>query len=377
MRITILTNGPGELWGWVRPVASELRKRGHSISLWLLPCQFASGHEREAASLLGVDKLEGPASASRIWQDIALEKTDRVIQLGGDLMYGKRMSEKSHAPLTCYTYWPRKEIDGVKFLTAYQSQAQRVPTAIVIGDLVKDGLMMDATTSAMSSWNWPKLKDSPRILFLPGSRPAIRNAALNWLVKVHDGLKAHIPEVRVRALFSQFMPESEFEQWQKAGLNPVRCGAGVAMRYADFALTQPGTNTFELMHCGLPALVIAPEDFLRFVPIAGVLGYVARLPIIGLKLRRYGAMRLIRRWGGFISLPNRIAGHMVMNEKYGDITPEDAAEEICAQLKNKEALKKTREDFLKLSGDSGAASRLCDIVEQNRGELWITKLSYL
>ena len=134
------------------------------------------------------------------------------------------------------------------------------------------------------------------------------------------------------------------------------------MREADYALTQPGTNNFELMHCGLPALVIAPEDFLRFVPIAGVLGYVARLPIIGLKLRRYGAMRLIRRWGGYISLPNRIAGHMLMNEKYGDITTEDVSEEICEQLKNKDALKKTREDFMKLSGEAGAASILCDIV---------------
>ena len=89
MRITILTNGPGELWGWVRPVATELRKRGHSVSLWILPCQFASGHERRAASLLGVDKLEGPASASKIWRDLTLEKTDAVIQLNINNNYYK------------------------------------------------------------------------------------------------------------------------------------------------------------------------------------------------------------------------------------------------------------------------------------------------
>ena len=361
MRVTILTNGPGELWGWARPVAAELRKRGHSISLWLLPCQFSSGHEREAASLLGVDKLEGPANASRIWQDIAYEKTDRVIQLGGDIMYGLRMSRKANAPLTCYTYWPRKPVDGVKFLTAYRRQKQRVPEASVIGDLVKDALAMDITPSALNSWNWPKEKDSPRILLLPGSRPAIRNAAREWLKEVYDGLKARMPEVRVRTLFSQFMPESEFTQWQKLGLNPVRCGAGVAMRAADYALTQPGTNTFELMHCGCPALVVAPEKFLQFVPIAGLLGFIARLPVIGLKLRRYGAVRIIRRWGGYISLPNRIARHRVMNEMYGDVTPEDAAEEVCEELRNTEALKKTRTEFLELSGEAGAASRLCDI----------------
>ncbi|MBQ7665674.1 MAG: hypothetical protein IJS42_03060, partial [Synergistaceae bacterium] len=58
---------------------------------------------------------------------------------------------------------------------------------------------------------------------------------------------------------------------------------------------------------------------------------------------------------------NRIAAHKVMNEMYGDVTPEDAAEEICEELNNPESLRKTREEFLRLSGESGAASRLCDI----------------
>ncbi|MBQ7156129.1 MAG: cdisaccharide synthetase [Synergistaceae bacterium] len=362
MRITILTNGPGELWGWVRPVASELRKRGHTISLWILPCQFASGHEREAASLLGVDKLEGPANASRIWRDIAEERTDRIIQLGGDIAFGLRMSEKTDAPLTCYTYGPRKFIQGAKTLTAYEAQAGDIPNVEAIGDLVKDAVAMDITPSGVSMWNWPKDASSPRILFLPGSRPAIRKPALSWLAEAHDALKARMPSVRVRTLFSQFMPESEFSSWQKAGLNPVRAGAGVAMREADYALTQPGTNNFELMHCGLPALVAAPEKFLRFVPVSGVLGILANIPLLGLKLRRIGTLRVIKRWGGYISLPNRIAPHKVMAEMWGDITPEDAAEEICERLADTEGLRKTREELLSLSGKSGAASRLCDIV---------------
>ena len=360
LRVTILTNGPGELWGWVRPVASELRKRGHSISLWLLPCQFSSGHEREAASLLGVDKLEGPSGASRTWNEIVHEKTDRVIQLGGDIAFGLRLSESSHVPLTCYTYGPRKAIKGVKILTAYEAQTKDIPDVIPIGDLVKDALAMDVTPSALSQWKWPKKENSPRILFLPGSRPAIRQAALEWLVDVKKNIIAKIPEARIRTLFSQFMPESEFVLWKKAGLEPVRTGAGVAMREADYALTQPGTNNFELMHCGLPALVVAPEKFLKYIPVAGLLGFMARLPFIGIRLRRYGAMRILKRWG-YISLPNRIAPHRVMNEMYGDVTPEDAAEEIYDELRKPESLKKTREEFLSLSGESGAASRLCDI----------------
>ena len=293
---------------------------------------------------------------------MAYEKTDRIIQLGGDIHFGLRMSKMSNAPLTCYTYGPRRSIKGVKILTAYRAQTRDIPGVEAIGDIVKDALAMDMNPSGIFAWNWPEQEGSPRILFLPGSRPAIRNAALDWLVDVHSCLKNKIPAVRVRSLFSQFMPESEFGRWQQAGLNPVRAGAGIAMHEADYALTQPGTNTFELMHCGLPALVVTPEKFLRFVPVPGILGWIASLPVIGLKMRRYAAMRIVKRWGGYISLPNRIAPHKVMNELYGDVKPEDAAEEICYELNHPEALRKTREDFMKLSGESGAASRLCDIV---------------
>ncbi len=114
------------------------------------------------------------------------------------------------------------------------------------------------------------------------------------------------------------------------------------------------------MHCGLPALVVAPEKFLRFVPVAGVLGFFADLPVLGIRLRRFAALRSIRRWGG-IALPNRISPHRVMNEKFGNVTPGDAAEEICEELSHPDILRKTSEEFLALSGDSGAAARLCDI----------------
>ncbi|MBQ7593296.1 MAG: hypothetical protein IJU48_02950, partial [Synergistaceae bacterium] len=271
-----------------------------------------------------------------------------------------RMSEAVKAPLTIYSYGPRREIKDAKILTAYEEQTQNVPSASAIGDLVKDALEMDITPSALNSWSWPK--GSPRILFLPGSRIAIRAAALKWLCEVHECLKAKIPDVRVRTLFSQFMPASELAQWKKTGLNPVRFGAGVAMREADFALTQPGTNNFEMMHCGLPGLVVAPEKFLKFVPVAGVLGILANIPLIGLKLRKIGAMRIINRWGGFISLPNRTAQKKILSELYGDVTPEDIAEEICEWVNDTKALDETRKELLSMSGESGAASRLCDIV---------------
>ncbi len=50
-KIVLLTNGPGELWGWVRPFAAELLRRCWDVSLRILPCQFASGKSVALRSL--------------------------------------------------------------------------------------------------------------------------------------------------------------------------------------------------------------------------------------------------------------------------------------------------------------------------------------
>lgn len=360
MRVTILTNGPGELWGWVRPVTSELRKRGHSISLWILPCPFSSGHEREAASLLGVDKLEGPSSVSVIWRESAHEHTDRIIQLGGDVAFGLRMAKFSGVPLTIYSYRHRKAIPGAKMLTAYPQQAN-FPGVSVIGDLVKDSVNMDITPSAISSWNWHYDPASPRILFLPGSRPKIRAAVISWLCELRDNITKIIPNARIRSLFPQFMPEAEIRHWQKAGLNPVRAGAGPAMTESDYAITQPGTNNFEMMHTGLPGIVIAPEKFIEHIPVAGIAGFFAGLPAVGKIIRRKALLHTIGKWNGFISLPNRTFQRDILSEMWGNIDTAMIAEKVAAEIGDTQHINAVKSELLELSGENGAASRLCDI----------------
>ena len=364
MRVTLLTNGPGELWGWVRPVAMELRRRGHSVSLWLLPCPFASGHEREAASLLGVDKLEGPAGAKTLWDALPQERTDCAVQLGGDLMFGSRLARAAKVPLLCYAYGPKKGMRGAEMFTAFPAQAAGIPDSRVIGDLVKDALDMDEPAGHGGAACWAPEGGSPRVLFLPGSRPAIRRAVLPWFAAIEAQLRAEFPGMQARTLFPPFIPEAELVPWREAGLGPVRCGAAPAMRGADFALTQPGTNNFELMHCGLPALAAAPSAFLDLAPVSGLRGMLASLPLLGRRIRLAALQRVLRRHGGFISLPNRLAGRRVMDEMYGDITPQQIAGRAAAILRASGDLGKMREELLALSGRAGAAGRLCDAIER-------------
>jgi lipid-A-disaccharide synthase len=390
MRVSLLTNSPGELWGWARPVVAELRKRGHSVSLWLLPCPFASGYERMAASRLGVDKLEGPESSAWMWSALSREKTDGVLQVGGDLLFGRRLAKSANAPLLCYAYGFQKGMEHARVFTAYPGMAVNLNAKIAagaktagavrrasgrrsperrvraIGDLVKDSLALEREPFR---WNGgaDESAGTKRLLLFPGSRPAIRALALSWLEEAVRHLRALAPEVQVGTLFSPFVPESEFSAWRDAGLNPMRGESGGAMRCADYALTQPGTNNLEMMHCGLPALIAAPMDFLKVIPVSGLRGFLSGVPLLGPWLKERGIRRNLSRYGDFTSWPNRIANRAVMDELTGDVTPGDAALRLAASLRDKEKLRRVREELLALSGDAGAASRLCDALERETG----------
>jgi lipid-A-disaccharide synthase len=350
----------------------ELRKREHSVSLWLLPCPFASGHERTAASRLGVDKLEGPSNSAWTWHALGQEKTDCVLQFGGDLLFGRRLAKRSGAPLLCYAYGYKKGMEHAQIFTAYSSMATAIESKLtnaspvrVIGDLVKDSLSLETGTF---KWDFPA-RDHPiqrnrRLLLFPGSRPAIRSLSLRWLAAVVERLKILIPEVRVGTLFSPFTQESEFSLWSEAGLNPLKTASGIVMKSADYALTQPGTNALEMMHCGLPALVAAPMDFLKVIPVGGLAGFAAGVPWVGPQLKERTIRRSLKRYNGFLSWPNRIANRMILDEAAGSVTPQDLANCIASALQNEAKLSRVRNELLSLSGEGGAVLRLCDAMEK-------------
>jgi lipid-A-disaccharide synthase len=359
-----------------------------------------------AASRLGVDKLEGSGSdirkndisgnsvsgnsisgnsiwknslavsALRTWDALAREKTDGVLQIGGDLLFGRRLAKSAQAPLLCYAYGFQKGMERARVFTAYPGMAADINArtnakdperrALAVGDLVKDALALER-----ESFKWNDGRDgdadAERLLLFPGSRPAIRRLALPWLEEVVRRLRELAPAVRVGTLFSPFVPESEFPVWRDAGLNPMRGESGAAMRSADYALTQPGTNNLEMMHCGLPALIVAPMEFLKVVPVGGLGGFLFGVPLLGPRLKERGIRRKLSRYGDFISWPNRIANRAVMDELTGDIAPRDVARHIARAMRDKEKLRRVRGELLALSGDGGAASRLCDALEREAG----------
>ena len=96
--ILILSNGPGELCTWVKPVVQELRQRfgegQYRISVVLSPCPNASGQESEIArSYPEVDRVQ---DATYFFRFLLWGKTEArwdwrskgiVLFLGGDPLF--------------------------------------------------------------------------------------------------------------------------------------------------------------------------------------------------------------------------------------------------------------------------------------------------
>jgi hypothetical protein len=357
-RIAVLANGPGELWGWCRPVVKALKDEGHGVDLVLLPCQYASGAEERLALLLGADRVVPPAGLPKEISG-GRNRADGVLQLGGDLLYGRLLAKRNGSPLFSYSYGPKKGLRACRLvLTACESMAgsirkmTRGHSVEVVGDLVADALEMDRGADP-----WAE-KPGLKVAVFPGSRPAIRRKALPFMIEFLECARRLLPEAQWLVLLSPFCEPEEAVLWENAGFGVCQAGAGVALRAADAALTQPGTNTLELFHARIPSVVAVPEVFLADVPSPALLAPLFKLPGFGPFVKRRAFCRYIAK-RGFLSWPNRLAGKEVFPEITGKIDPGTLARQFASYAGNAEWAESTRKALGQIDGGPlNAAIRL-------------------
>lgn len=366
-RVVLLTNGPGELWGWVRPLAAELGGRGWRVSLRLLPCQFASGAEGRAAASLGLS-ASGPesahATALALWRERRGEPPDAVVQLGGDLMWGRMLSRR-RAPLFCYSYGAKRGLEACAAVyTAFPAMA-RAMTRQGVSPVVAGDLAADLIPTSVPTIEGRGPSKAPCVAFFPGSRPGIRDYAIPLIERTASTLRELVPSLEARVLLSPFDGEEDGERLRALGLAPSPGGLPGSLDGVDFAVTQPGTNTLELMHRAVPFLVAVPFSSLRHVPLPGLAGALSRLPLVGAALRA-AALRSRWRSTGFTAWPNRLAGRQVVDEMIGDVTPGDIAARVAEHLGDPVRLAETRRSLSLISSEAprGAAARMADHIER-------------
>ena len=401
--IVLVSNGPGELSTWVRPLAQYLQRRMAlrpavaeaecSLSLVLVPCPNGTGREHLAAA--GWRLFERIVPARQFWWLLLSPRRfgpwgrrGVVVFLGGDQFWTVLLSARlGYRHLTYAEWvarWPRwnDRIAAMGPRAAARLPARWAPRCTVVGDLMADLLETARSEARLSAGEW--------LALLPGSKRAKLRVGVPFLLETADHLARLRPGCRfllplapttsIDDLLAQAGPANPIARTYRSGLprlqepdvlvtpagTPIQLvrenPAYGALSQCALALTTVGANTAELAALGVPMLVLLPTQHLHVMQAwDGLAGLVARLPLLrwvfGLLLT---AWRLQHR--GFLASPNIAAGRLLVPERVGSITPEAIAAEAAAWLAAPERLAGMRADLRGLRGRPGAVASLAELV---------------
>lgn len=213
--VVILSNGPGEVVAWVKPVVRALRqyfkaKRSNlRISVLLCPCPHASGGEMKVIqSFEEVDRCLGPDKFLQLVflgdvQGWEWRKKGVCIFLGGDqfnaVVLGKKLGYRTIIYCEDYVRWPRL-VD--LYALPSQSMMENVPqwaqnTCRVVGDLSWDAVYnsecIDSKETLTGVTPFFGLNNSyestPIVGILPGSKDAKLSIGLPYFMAVAEHIE--------------------------------------------------------------------------------------------------------------------------------------------------------------------------------------------
>jgi hypothetical protein len=398
----LVSNGPGELNTWVRPVAERLHRilslrplqpdAPCSLQLVLVPCPNATGQEDAVARRWNI--FERVVPARRFWP--LLLRPHRhgpwpskgvVVFLGGDQFWTVLLSARlGYRHLTYAEWvarWPRWN-DRLALMGPAASTrvpARWRPRCTVVGDLMADLSAYARQDAPLPAGEW--------VALLPGSKRAKLQVGMPFLLETADRLARLRPGCRFLLPVAPTTAVHELLAYASAA-NPIqRCYRGgeptldgdrlrtqagtvihlldqhpvhAALSQCDLALTTVGANTAELGALGVPMIVLVPTQHLGVMQAwDGWLGLLVRLPL----LRRLLGVALTAwrlRHRGLMAWPNISAGRAVVPERVGAITPEQIAAEAAEWLAHPARLAGMREDLRSLRGQEGAVAALAEMV---------------
>lgn len=381
-------NSPGEIAGWLLPLAREARRRWPEIRVVvvLLPCTFASGAEaRVARELVGADEVV-PARRYLpllLWEG-GRHRPARLVHLGGDLGYAALLAWRWRLPAWAYL-WGRSFWDGA-FRGYFVKNAAGVrwlerkgiapAKAHVVGDLVADSVALRRRRGAVSG---------PSVAFLPGSRLREVRRLAPFFLEVAARLAAERPDLRFRLLLSPFLEPVQLRAALESPPDPRLgghagrveggrlVGEGVALELvasdplealaaAQLAVTVPGTKTAEAGCLGVPMVMILPLNRPELLPYVGLLGLLDWIPG-GARLKGR-VLAGMKGKVGYLSQPNLLSGEEIVPEIVDVVKPEGVAAAIRELLRHPDRLRQQSERLKQLYAPSrGAAGRLLEIVE--------------
>ncbi len=408
--VVFISNGPGELATWVKPLADKLHKElvmrprssssPISLRLVLVPCPNATGNEANAA--FQWRQFDEITPAKEFWKLLiqphkfgSWPKKGLVVFLGGDQFWSVLLSARLGYRHLTYAEWVARWPQWNDKIAAMSSAVRnRLPKqyqkrCVVVGDLMAD-------LNHLAQKQNPLPKGHQWVALMPGSKKAKLCVGVPFLLDVADRLKKIMPECKFLLPIAPTTNIKELREFNSSN-NPIAShyNSGIAkiklsqeekvwsklitnegteihlhqnhpahssLSQCNLALTTVGANTAELGALGVPMIVIVPTQHLNVMQAwDGFLGIIGRLP----GLRRFIGI-FISIWRmrnrGFLAWPNISAGRMIVPEKVGELHPNLIAQEAAQWLQSPERLKGQKEDLQSLRGKPGAVEAMTKII---------------
>lgn len=368
MDLLIVTNAPGEISTWVRPVARAIKGglEGVRISCLLLICQFASGEEVYLLrQIQEIDHILPISLYPRVFLKGRLpfgKKKGVVLHLGGDPVHSLVLAKRLGWRVLIYTYGPPRRVfryfDRVMVLDEkaredFVSSGIPMERMDVVGDLITDSVEPSSSSPSKEGI----------IGLLPGSRREHFVHLLPLLIRVCDLLHKTLPSYKFLLLVAKSIErdwsikEDYIETPSGVRIGVMRDGIEV-MKGARLVITIPGSNTGQLAALGVPMLVILPLHLPHLIPMQGVIGLIGQIPLFGRHIKGY---LIEKAKEGFIALPNIRAHRFIVPEMKGILDPDRIAMEALKYIEN---LDRERVSFeLKAAmGPKGASTKVARVV---------------
>ena len=410
--ILILSNGPGEVATWVRPVVKNLRQQlGNDvaqvrISIVLSPCPHSTG--KEAAIAMSYPEVDRVLPPEKFFNFLLWGETEpnwdwrqkgTVIFLGGDQFYTLVIGKRLGYSTLVYAEWDARWYRWLdRFAVMNQNTLNKVPAKYhhkftVVGDLMAD--------VSLEVKNHPVFSTSvaPQIGLLVGSKPAKLYQGVPLCLAIADKIQAQQPQIKFiipvaptleLTNLAQYAAPQQNQLIEKLGKvsgqlitsdtgNPYIVTSGgtkiklitqfpayESLTQCQLCLTTVGANTAELASLAIPMIVLLPTQQLDAMRSwDGLPGILANLPGVGSLFAKIINWFIIRQKRLF-AWPNIWAQAEIVPELTGKLRPEIIADIVLDYLNNPNKLQEMSDRLMAVRGEAGAAQKITDLVKKTK-----------
>ena len=408
--VVIVTNGPGELSTWVRPVVENLNMINNSLNnndkllfslrLVLVPCPNATGAEYEVAK--SWYKFELVTKAKTFWKllirpyKLAKWPTQGiVIFLGGDQFWSVLLAKRLGYINITYAEWVCRWPRWNNIIAAMNNEVkQKIPQQYrykckIIGDLMADIKNNNKET-------YLNLQEKKWIAFLPGSKKAKLSVGIPYFLEMADHIAKRNKNINLLIPVAPTTSTSEYLFFQ-SNKNPIakhysskikniksiknsifnyvietkkntkiylidKHPCYEILQKCDLAITTVGANTAELAALSLPMIVILPTQHLNVMNTwDGIFGIISKISFINRFLTF-----IVKQWylkkKKFFAWPNIKAKKLIVPERIGNFSPKQIAKEAVFLINNEEYLKEQKDNLSRQRGEIGGVEKLAYII---------------